>query len=55
MFFSVRIGESNDDVEFSEKALNIVKEVSSALMSNYEYDIIKAYDWGVVLNERVYA
>ena len=37
-----RIGESNDDVEFSEKVLNIVREVSSALMSNYEYDIIKA-------------
>ena len=37
-----RIGESNDELELSEKVLNIVKEVSSALMSSYEYDIIKA-------------
>ena len=37
-----RIGESNDEIEFSEKVLNIVKEVSSALSSSYEYDIIKA-------------
>ena len=37
-----RIGESNDDVVFSEKVLNIVKDVSLALSSSYEYDIIKA-------------
>ncbi len=37
-----RIGESNDDLEFSEKVIGIVKEVSSALSSSYEYDIIKA-------------
>ena len=37
-----RIGESNDDLEFSEKVLNIVKNVASALSSSYEYDIIKA-------------
>lgn len=37
-----RIGESKDDIEFSEKVLNIVRETASALSSSYEYDIIKA-------------
>lgn len=37
-----RIGETTDDLEFSEKVINIVKDVSEALTSSYEFDIIKA-------------
>lgn len=37
-----RIGESTDDLQFSEKVLNILRDVSSALSSSYEYDVIKA-------------
>ena len=37
-----RIGEKNDDLSFSEKTIEIVKNTVNALSSNYEYDIIFA-------------
>lgn len=37
-----RIGEKSDDLTFSEKSINVIKQVVEALSSNYEYDIILA-------------
>jgi DNA polymerase III gamma/tau subunit len=37
-----RIGESDNDLVFKEKTLEIVKNISEALSSNYEFDIISA-------------
>ena len=37
-----RIGESDNDLVFKEKTLEIVKSISEALSSNYEFDIISA-------------
>ncbi len=37
-----RIGENDNDLVFKEKTLEIVKNISGALSSNYEFDIISA-------------
>jgi DNA polymerase III delta prime subunit len=37
-----RIGENDNDLVFKEKTLEIVKNISEALSSNYEFDIISA-------------